>query len=135
MTREEIRQAFRQAQQEEFAAVPQQPVLQISPKWERKMERKLGLAPRRISKKKRLVILLLAAVILALGACTAYEAFTNGASIKLYGPYQNFSTDEMEYHYLIGGYLQSTPLPAPRPRGIYPSLRRFFRARQRLFPL
>lgn len=104
MTREEIRQAFRQAQQEEFADVPQQPVLQVSPKWERKMERKLGLAPKRISKKKRLIILLLAAVILALGACTAYEAFTNGASIKLYGPYQNFSTDEMEYHYLIGGY-------------------------------
>ena len=55
MTRDEIRRAFRQAQQEQFAAVPQQPKIDVSPKFQRKMERLLQRAPRRrISKKQRI---------------------------------------------------------------------------------
>ena len=104
MTREEIRRAFRQAQQNEFSSVPEQPSIHASSKWEAKMERKLGLAPRRISRKKRVAIILLAAVVLTLGGCTVYQAMTNGASIKLYGPYHNYYTDETEYRYLVRGY-------------------------------
>ncbi len=104
MTREEIRLAFRQAPEEEFAAVPQQPAIHASPQFQKKMGRMLGMVPARITKTKRLTILLLAAVLLILGACTVYQAFTNGAYIKLFGPYTNFKTHTEEYHYLTRGY-------------------------------
>ena len=106
MTRDEIRRAFRQAQQEQFAAVPQQPKIDVSPKFQRKMERLLQRAPRRrISKKQRIVGILLAAVLLVLGGCTVYQiAFTNGAYIKYTGAYTNYDTNQLEYHYLIAGY-------------------------------
>ena len=66
MTREEIRQAFRQAQQEEFADVPQQPAIHASLTFQRKMERRIRSAPWRLSGRKKIAVALLAAVVLTL---------------------------------------------------------------------
>lgn len=101
MTREEIRQAFRQAQQEEFAHVPQQPAIHASLTFQRKMERRIRSAPWRLSGRKKIAVALLAAVVLALGGCTVYQAVTNGAVIKQFGPYDNLYTGLTEYHYNI----------------------------------
>lgn len=67
MTREEIRRAFRQAPQEEFATLPWQPVIHASPKFRHKMEHQLGLAFHPISHPGRTAVLLLAALLLCLG--------------------------------------------------------------------
>lgn len=101
MTREEIRQAFRQAQQEEFAHVPQQPAIHASLTFQRKMERRIRSAPWRLSGRKKIAVALLAAVVLALGGCTVYQAVTNGAVIKQFGPYDNLYTGLTEYHYNV----------------------------------
>ena len=98
LTREEIRQAFRQAQQEEFSAVPRQPAIHASPKFEQKMMQKLRLAPRPISNGKRAAILLLAAILLVLGGCTVYQAVS--ASIQYAGKNTYYHLDS-EYRYLV----------------------------------
>ena len=104
MTREELRQAFRQAQPEEFAAVPEQPIFQASPKFEKKMARMLGLAPRRISKSKRIAVILLVAVLLILGGCAVYQTvFASSARIAYVGTY-TYNRIQPEYRYLVGGY-------------------------------
>lgn len=104
MTREEIRQAFRQAQLEEFADVPQHPAIHASLKFQRKMERRIRSVPWRLSGRKKMVVALLAAVVLALGGCTVYQAVTSGAVIKQFGPYQNHYTGLAEYHYNVLNY-------------------------------
>ena len=128
MTRDEIRRAFRQAQQEEFAAVPQQPSIDASPKFQRKMERLLHRAPRRqISKKQRIVGILLAAVLLVLGGCTVYQiAFTNGAYIKYTGAYTDLRYQPTGIP-LSGSRISRearlcAPLSTSGSPGLYPSL-------------
>ena len=104
MTREELRRTFRQAQQEEFFMVPEQPTIHASPQFQRKMARMLGLAPRPVSKKKRIAIFFLVAVLLILGGCTIYQVVTTqAASIKYTGKYQ-YGDRAPEYHYLVEGY-------------------------------
>ncbi len=121
MTREELRRAFRQAQQEEFSVVPEQPMLSPSPGLEKRIARKLGLAPRRISRRMRAVVLLLVAVLLVMGSCTVYQAVTNGAYIKFTGIYTDYQTDLPEYHYRVRGYYEeASPVPHyqfPDPEG------------------
>lgn len=121
MTREEIRRAFRQGPQEEFSALPEQPEVEISSRLEKKIQRLFRKSHLPISKPKRVAAILLAAVLLVLGGCTMYQTFTNGAYIKLYGPYQNYLTEQTEYHYLVGGYTgKNTSVPhysMPDPEG------------------
>ena len=121
MTREELRRAFRQAQQEEFSAIPEQPMLFPSSGLEKRIARKLGLAPRRISRRMRAVVLLLVAVLLVIGSCTVYQAVTNGAYIKFTGIYTDYQTDLPEYHYRVRGYYEeASPVPHyqfPEPEG------------------
>ena len=121
MTREELRRAFRQAQQEEFFMVPEQPMLSPSPGLEKRIARKLRLAPRRISRRMRAVVLLLVAVLLVMGSCTVYQAVTNGAYIKFTGIYTDYQTDLPEYHYRVRGYYEeASPVPHyqfPDPEG------------------
>lgn len=98
MTREEIRRAFRQAQQEEFSAVPERPAIHASPKFRQKMGRLLGTAPRHMSKTKRIAVLLLAAVVLLLGGCTVYQIVN--ASIQYNGTYDYINL-ESEHRYSV----------------------------------
>lgn len=98
MTREELRRAFRQAQPEEFAAVPLLPVLHASPQFHKKMERMLGLVPRRISKSKRIAVILLVAVLLISGGCAVYQVVN--ASIRYTGE-TTVLNQEPTYHYLV----------------------------------
>ena len=98
MTREEIRLAFRQALEEEFAALPQQPAIHASPKFEQRMERMLGLGSRHISKTKKIAILLLAAILLILGGCTVYQVVSS-ATINYTGEYTY--GERTEHRYLV----------------------------------
>lgn len=98
MTREEIRRAFRQAQQEEFSAVPERPAIHASPKFRQKMGRLLGTAPRHMSKTKRIAVLLLATVVLLLGGCTVYQIVN--ASIQYNGTYDYINL-ESEHRYSV----------------------------------
>lgn len=104
MTREEIRRAFRQAQQEEFSAVPERPAIHASPKFRQKMGRLLGTAPRHMSKTKRIAVLLLAAVVLLLGGCTVYQIVN--ASIQYNGTYDYINL-EPEYRYSVANAVVS----------------------------
>ena len=121
MTREEIRQAFRQAQQEEFADVPQQPAIQASSKFRQKMARKLGLTPHPISRKKRIAIVLLVAILLILGGCTVYQTvFASSARIAYVGTY-TYDRNQPEHRYLVGGYTSQQGSRGALPHYAFPT--------------
>ena len=118
MTREEIRRAFRQAHQEEFAAVPERPTIHASPQFQQKIGRLLGTAPRHMSKTKRIAVLLLAAVVLLLGGCTVYQIVN--ASIQYNGTYDYINL-ESEHRYSVAdaavsedaGHIPHYQFPSP----------------------